>query len=120
MKFFCDTYALIEIIRGNKNYQKYLDEELFTSLLNLYELFYNLLKEFDEAKAKEFFYQFFPFVYPLHEEHLFAASRLKLRYKAHDLSYADALGYALAYLEGMRFLTGDKEFKEMENVEYVK
>jgi hypothetical protein len=32
----------------------------------------------------------------------------------------DALGYSYSRKLGIKFLTGDKEFSEMENVEYVK
>ena len=53
MIFFCDTYALVEIIKGNKSYHPYLDQELHTNILNLYGLFYNLLKEYGEITAKE-------------------------------------------------------------------
>lgn len=34
MKFFLDTYALIEIAEGNKNYEKYLDSEIITFKIN--------------------------------------------------------------------------------------
>lgn len=36
------------------------------------------------------------------------------------LSYADALGYHLSLKHKIKFLTGDREFEELENVEYVK
>ena len=36
------------------------------------------------------------------------------------LSLVDALGYSCSRKLGIRFLTGDKEFFEMENVEYIK
>jgi hypothetical protein len=46
--------------------------------------------------------------------------RLELRRKKRlDLSYADALGYFLSLKHGIKFLTGDPEFKNLENVEFV-
>jgi predicted nucleic acid-binding protein len=36
------------------------------------------------------------------------------------ISLVDALGYSCSRKLGIRFLTGDKEFFEMENVEYIK
>jgi hypothetical protein len=36
------------------------------------------------------------------------------------LSLVEALGYSYSRKLGIKFLTGDKEFIEMENVEYVK
>ena len=45
--YFMDTYALIEITKGNKNYEKFIDMPLSTSVLNLYELYYILLRDFN-------------------------------------------------------------------------
>lgn len=120
MKFFLDTYALIEIVRGNKYYKKYLDYDLYTTIFNLYEFYYNLLKSYDEENAKNIFYKFYPFLIQIENKHIFSASRLKLEYKKFDISYTDALGYAIAKENQMKFLTGDKEFKNMPNVEFVK
>ncbi len=120
MKFFCDTYAMVEIIKGNKSYLPYLDQELHTNILNLYELFYNLLKEYDEMTAKEYFYEFSSFILPIKEDYIFIAASFKLKFHKKNISYADALGYVIAEKENMRFLTGDKEFENMDNVEFVK
>lgn len=120
MRFFLDTYAIVEIMKGNKAYEKYLSEELHTSILNLYELYYNILKEHGEEKAKEYFYIFYSKLVTIKDEHIFYASKIKFRFKKRDISYTDALGYAISEQEGMKFLTGDKEFKDLENVEYVK
>ncbi len=118
MKFFLDTFAIMEIIKGNAKYEKYLDSELFTSLLNLYELYYNLLKVADE-KAKDKFFQFKQFLVPMKDEHIFLASDFRLKNSKLNLSYVDALGYVIAKEEGMEFLTGDKVFKSMSNVEFA-
>ena len=120
MKFFLDTYALMEIIKGNINYKKYLDEELYTSILNLYELYYNLLKSYDEETAKEMFYRFYLLLIQIKNEFIFLASKFKLENKNINFSYTDALGYIIAQEGNMNFLTGDKEFKNMKNVEFVK
>lgn len=53
-------------------------------------------------------------------EHIFAAAYFKKRNKKWNISYADALGYAIAEQEGICFLTGDKAFERMQNVEFVK
>ncbi|MBS3066599.1 hypothetical protein J4205_02130 [Candidatus Pacearchaeota archaeon] len=54
--YFADTYALIEIIKGDKNYQKFLNKSLFTSIFNLYELYYSLLRDYNGIQAKQFFF----------------------------------------------------------------
>lgn len=120
MKFFLDTYALIEFVRGNKAYEKYLREELFTSLFNLYELYYNLIKVYPEERAREFYLRFSDFLVPLRDSYIFRAARFKLQHIKREISYTDALGYVIAELEQMRFLTGDKEFRAMDNVEFVR
>ena len=118
MKFFLDTYALIEIIKGNEAYSKYINEELFTSVLNLYELFYIILRDFGEERAKELFYEFSDLLIAIEDVHIFSASKFKLKHK--NISYADALGYVIAEKEYMKFLTGDGQFKALSNVEFVK
>lgn len=120
MRYFCDTYALVEIIRGNKFYQRYLSEELYTSILNMYELVYNLLKEYDEETVKDFFYGFMHLVIPIKDDYLFTSAKFKLKHAKANISYTDALGYSIAQTEGMKFLTGDKEFDKFEDVEFVK
>ena len=118
--YFLDTYALIEIIKGNKNYQKFLESELFTSIFNLYELYFSLLKDYNEQTAKKFFKQFRNKVLQIRDEHIFEASKFKLQNIKKKLSYADCVGYTMAFNSNLKFLTGDKEFKDKENVEFVK
>ncbi len=120
MKYFLDTYAMIEIIKGNTHYEKFTGEEVFTNILNLYELYYNLLRDQNEIIAKRYFYQFKELLIPFTYEHLFKASQIKFQYKKRKISYADALGYGIALSHNMKFLTGDKAFKDLENVEFVK
>ncbi len=118
--YFLDTYALIEIVKGHKNYQKFLDSELFTSIFNLYELYFSLLRDYNEKTARKFFEQFKSNVLQIKDEYIFEASKFKLQNKKQKLSYADCLGYAMTLAYNMKFLTGDKEFEGMENVEFVK
>ena len=46
--------------------------------------------------------------------------RLSTNRTGKKLSLVDALGYSYSRKLGIKFLTGDKEFSGMENVEYVK
>ena len=118
LRFFLDTYAIIEIIKGNTHYVKYLDFELFTSILNLYELYYYLLREYGEEKAKEYFFQFRDMIIPIKDPHIFFAAQFK--HKRKNISYADALGYAMAIEANAKFLTGDDAFQNLEHVEFIK
>lgn len=118
--YFLDTYALIEIVKGNKSYRKFLDSELFTSIFNLYELYYALLRDYNKQIAKKFFEQFKNNVLQIRDRYIFEASKFKLQNRKQRLSYADCLGYTIASTYDMKFLTGDKEFKGKKNVEFVK
>ncbi len=120
IKFFLDTYAIIEIIKGNKQYKKYINQELFTTRYNLYELFFSLLRDYNPEIAKKYFFQFKQICIPIKDEYIFSASKLKLKHKKKRLSYIDCLGYTMAVDNEMKFLTGDKEFKNIDNVEFVK
>ncbi len=76
----------------------------------------------DDAKeiAKKFFGQFKDRVINIEEEYIFKASQFKMDNKKKNFSYADCLGYAIGLIYELKFLTGDKEFEKLENVEFVK
>jgi uncharacterized protein len=119
--YFFDTYAFFEFILGNKNYKKYFEQtKIFTSVLNLTELFYVLLNNYDLETARKYYYSFKQFVIPLSDEIIEKAMIFRHDNKKKDLSYADCIGYTIAQKQGIKFLTGDKEFKDMGNVEFVK
>ncbi len=98
-KYLLDTYALIEIIKGNPNYTNYLEEELSTSIFHLYELFYNLLKSYDTQTAQEYYSPFSDLTQPIKDLHIFQAAKFKFAHIKAKISYADALGYAIATVE---------------------
>ena len=119
--FFADTYAFVEYTKGNKAYLKYfLENKVFTTKLNLMELYYSALAEAGEEKAEEYYDSFLSLCIEVEDETVKEAMKFKYLQKKRNLSYVDAIGYKMAQGKGMRFLTGDKEFKEMENVEFVK
>ena len=42
------------------------------------------------------------------------------KHKRQDLSAADCIGYVMAIKLGLKFLTGDRQFRDMAGVEFVK
>ena len=116
--YFFDTYALIEIFKGNENYRDFAKCNIITSYLNLFELYYNLIKSFDREKSRLFFDRVKNFCVALDEAWILQASEMKIQNKT--LSYADCLGYVIAKNTGLKFLTGDNQFKELSNVEFCK
>ncbi len=117
--YFFDSYAIIEIINGNKQYKKYTESMIITTKLNLFEIYYFILKQTGE-KEKNLFDKYYEFVVDFDKTVIKRAAELKLKYKKRDLSMTDCIGYALSERLGVKFLTGDKEFKDLANVEYVK
>ncbi|MFH0971561.1 MAG: PIN domain-containing protein [Candidatus Micrarchaeota archaeon] len=117
-EYFFDTYALVEILNGNRNYAPFALTEGTTGMLNLAELAVYLKKRMEPSKADEFLEKLSVSSAQMSLEDIKAASSLKLKYR--DLSLADAIGYCMAERMGLKFLTGDNDFEKMPNVEYIK
>ncbi len=120
MKYFLDSYALIEIAEGNLNYQKYLESDVVTLKNNLAELFYFLLKKYDEKTAKFFLDKFSRIVMELPIDIISNAMTFRYKHKNKKFSYIDCMGYVYALETKRLFLTGDRGFKDMVNVEIVR
>ena len=120
MNLFFDTYALFEIIKENKNYACYVKGVgVITTILNLMELHYALLREVGKEEADRHFERLLPFVVDLSNEIIKEANGFKLLNKKRKLSYIDCIGYMIARSMNLKFLTGDKQFEKLEGVEFV-
>ena len=117
--YFFDTYAFFEIIEKNPKYLIYTQSPFVTSKLNLFELYYNLLREGQEKLALELLDSYFPYALDFDKGILMYAAQLKFVYIKKKLSMTDCIGYVMAKKLGIPFLTGDKEFIPFENVEFV-
>jgi|SRR3989344_4854197 len=118
--YFFDSYAIIEIILGNKNYRDYADRIALTTKLNLFEVYYGLLRDVGEQPANDFLDTYRGFVVDFDNDLIKTAAALRLNMKKKDVSMTDCIGYCLAKKWCVKFLTGDKEFENMEHVEFVK
>lgn len=118
--FFFDSYAIIEIIKGNINYLNYADAIIIITQLNLFEVYYGILREGTEYDADLFMRKYRQYVLDYDESVIKNAAKFRLEYKKRNLSMTDCIGYCLAKKWGIKFLTGDKEFERMEQVEFVK
>ena len=120
MKYFYDTYALIEIHQGNLHYEKYIHEPLILTRLNLIELMYHFVR-LNEREAGEKYIQYLSsWVIETSSPLLWSAMEFKFQNKKDDVSFADCIGYIYAREHGIRFLTGDEKFKNLPFVEFVK
>lgn len=115
----------MEYVAGNRNYLRYFSsnsDKLSTSILNLMELYFHILRDAGENIAENSYAQFKQFDLPLTDNDVKSAMQLRLRLKATrlDISYADAIGYSMARRIGAKFLTGDLAFKSLSGVEFVR
>ena len=118
--YFFDTYALIEIIKGNENYKKYLKSRFLVTKLNLFELHYTLLREFDEELADKILSKLESFAIDFDETIISYASKFRYAHKSRKLSMTDCIGYAISIKYDVPFLTGDNQFFDLPNVEFMK
>ena len=119
-KLFFDTYALIEILRGNPAYASFQEATPIINQFVFAELCTKLVKEVGEQAAFVYADQYIPSVVLTENSAIKEAAVLRCKWHKMRVSFTDCLGYVQAKRMGIKFLTGDKEFKEMDNVEFVK
>lgn len=117
---FFDSYALLELIWGSENYKRFKEEVIVSNTLNLSEVIYALLKYSTEGEVRKLMNRVQINFLDITEEIAFKSALFRKKNKSKKLSYADCLGYITAMETGMSFLTGDKEFEGLKNVEFVK
>jgi predicted nucleic acid-binding protein len=118
--FVFDSYAFFEILKGNENYNKYKNAEIVTTKLNLFEVYLGVLREHNEESAEKILNQYYDFAIDFDRKVITEAAKFKKKVNKRDLSMTDCISYILACQLGIKFLTGDKEFEGMEDVEFVK
>ena len=117
---FFDSYAIIEIIKGNLSYLSYEDVPIVTTKLNLFEVYQSFIELLGEKEADLFLDKYYSFVIDYHQEIIKEAALMRLKYKKRNISMTDCIGYCIAKKYQIKFLTGDKEFEHFENVEFIK
>ncbi|MEK6874785.1 MAG: PIN domain-containing protein [Nanoarchaeota archaeon] len=119
--YFYDTYAIFEILEKNNAYLAYIsDVAIVTTKLNLMEIHFHLYKRHSQEIADRVFDRLTKYTVEVPDDILKAASAFRAQWRRRDLSYIDCIGYVLAKRIGIPFLTGDQQFVDMENVEFVK
>ena len=118
--YFFDTYAFFEIINANPRYQQFTKETITTSVLNLGELYYHLIRNGNKTRADEWFFRLHASLIEFDTGVMCHAMAFRYLHKSKNLSVPDCVGYLIAQKHGLKFLTGDKEFQNMPNVEFVK
>ena len=120
MNLFFDSYAIIEITNGNPKYEKFQGLSVITSVLNIGEIYQLILRKHSKDIADEWFRNFNCEFLEITPEIIVDAIYFRFINKKKDLSLVDAVGYILSLRHKLKFLTGDRQFKELPNVEFVK
>ena len=120
MKYFFDSYAIVEIVKKSSNYEKYSGEVVVFSLLNLIEVSYIVLLEKRIEEAQLVYDKLRPYVCEIPDDVILDAIQFRLNNRRESYSYADCIGYSYALKKGLLFLTGDDAFNGLLNVEFVK
>ena len=114
-----DTYALIEIIKGNQNFKRFEQATVIINPFIFAEICYYLLK-IDSAKALEAARIYRKHISLTSPKQIFDAMVMRLKHKKNNLSTADCVSYIQAQSRGVPFLTGDGGLEGMPGVEFVK
>ncbi len=116
-KFFFDTYAFFELIQGNPAYEKYRAVQPITTIVNLAELSFGIRREHPIEESEKYVKKYSQMLTDIEISDVIKAAEFKVNNR--HLSLVDAIGYCVAQRIGVKFLTGDKEFSHMKNVEFV-
>ncbi len=114
-----DTYALVEIANDNPKFTKFNREEFVITDETLAEFYGVILREYDEQTAEYWFRIMSPNSQSVSKELLKEAVKFRCASTAKNFSFFDAVGYVFAKAKGYKFLTGDREFEGLPNVEFV-
>ncbi|MFQ5531263.1 MAG: PIN domain-containing protein [Candidatus Nanoarchaeia archaeon] len=118
--FLFDTYALIENIKGSNNYEKYVGSEIVINTFILTELAYWLVRNYGPDKMDYYLDCYKVFVKSIDVAIIKKAMLFRYKNKKKKLSMTDCISYLMAKDLGIKFLTGDNQFRDLENVEFVK
>ncbi len=114
-----DTYALVEIKLGNSKFKDYLKSSCIILDLTLAEFYTVILREENEETADFWLRKLESYSTPVSREILIEAVKFRHKHKKQNISFFDAVGYIFSLENNHKFVTGDKEFKNLPNVEFV-
>ena len=121
--FFADSYALIEMLKGNENYRAFQSKRLITTEFNICEVGFAVCRNYP-ANAPQVLKTVRKMVTlraTSNEDYCSGAARKKeASGQGKKLSTIDCVGYSVANRLKIPFLTGDREFADMNNVQFVR
>lgn len=117
---YLDTYVLCEIAKANTRFLSLLVNTSVINDLTLAEFYGVILREFNEQTAEYWKNKFFSYTKQVPLDVLILAVKFRKDHIKQNISFFDAVGYIFAKENGGIFVTGDKEFKNLPNVEFIK
>ena len=121
MKYFLDTYSLIEIAQGNPAYIELSKAQTVTLRDNVAELYYFLLRKSNEQAADFFFDLFLKITVDFPIQLVPKAMVFRLHHRnQRKYSYIDCFAYLYALQENIYFVTGDRAFDGLKNVKIIR
>lgn len=117
---FLDSYAIIEILKGNPRYEKFSEKIAATGKVNLIEVAYHLAQYFPEEKALQIIDSLKIKIIEIKETEITKIAFFRKEHSKKKFSYIDCIGYIIAKENNLKFITGDQAFNGMPNVEFVK
>ena len=120
MIYFFDSYAIMELAESSPPYDKYQGIEITTSVLNMGEIYQIILRKHGKESADNWFKKINFKLLEITQEIIIEAVYFRHLNKKNDFSLPDAVGYKLSLKHNLKFLTGDRQFENLPNVEFVK
>ena len=97
-----------------------MDEPIITCILNIGELYLYHLRAYGKKTAEEWNKKITAMLIEIDNTIITQAMEFKLLHRKANFSLPDCIGYTMAKRHNLWFLTGDNEFKEINDVEFVK
>ena len=107
-------------MKRNTNYERFKDFNIITSVMNIGEIYNIILREKGKKTADEWFESFSFELLEISPEIMIKSVYFRHINKDKNISSTDAVGYILSLKHNFKFLTGDKQFENLPNVEFVK
>jgi uncharacterized protein len=115
-----DTYALIEINSGNPKFSHLMNEEVVITDVTMAEFYGYLYRKYNVQTADYWHRKLSFLCRTVPREVLIKAVKFRYDNKKKKMSFFDCVGYIYSLDNNMKFVTGDKEFRDVEGVEFIK
>ena len=115
-----DTYALVEIDKGNPRFASYADGDFVITGETLAEFYWVLMRDASQSVADHWYEKLLPYAVSVAPDLLVEAMRFRRKHKKRRISFFDAVGYVFARARNILFVTGDKEFEKLPHVDFRK